>query len=196
MMPDMSVLWPCPLSVSAYEAAGRAVAVPRLKCPSCAGPLRFDGSYPRTLSHRGRRFVLRIRRGSCRPCGRSHGLLSDFVTPRRRYCTDTLLGALGSQDDVPSSTLRDWRRRSAVNHDALAAGAAAAVVLYGGQLPNRNVGLPGLLVALHQAALRRSDLIPAPLRILNILTGGSWLSIRVEPCWAGIGKIPVTSRPP
>lgn len=107
-----------------------------------------------------------------------------------------MLAALGGHDDIPPSTLRDWRRSLAANHDALAAGAAVAAILYGAQLPNRDLGLAGLLIAVHQAALRRSDLIPAPLRILNILTGGSWLSIRVEPCWAGIGQIPVTSRPP
>ena len=107
-----------------------------------------------------------------------------------------MLAALGGVDDIPPSTLRDWRRSLAANHDALAAGAAVAAILYGAQLPNRDLGLAGLLIAVHQAALRRSDLIPAPLRILNILTGGSWLSIRVEPCWAGIGQIPSPAARP
>ena len=37
----VAIVWPCPLAVDAYAAAGRDVGFPRPACPSCAGPLVF-----------------------------------------------------------------------------------------------------------------------------------------------------------
>ena len=37
----MAIVWPCPLAVDAYVAAGRDVGFPRPACPACAGPLVF-----------------------------------------------------------------------------------------------------------------------------------------------------------
>ena len=43
----MAIVWPCPLSVDAYVAAGRKVEFPRPDCPSCAGRLVFWSGYRR-----------------------------------------------------------------------------------------------------------------------------------------------------
>jgi hypothetical protein len=43
----VAIVWPCPLTVDAYAAAGREVQVPRPDCLLCAGPLgawRFASS--------------------------------------------------------------------------------------------------------------------------------------------------------
>ena len=37
----MAIVWPCPLVVDAYAAAGRDLGFPRPDCSSCAGPLVF-----------------------------------------------------------------------------------------------------------------------------------------------------------
>jgi len=37
----VAIVWPCPLAVDAYAAAGREVGFPQPSCPSCAGPLVF-----------------------------------------------------------------------------------------------------------------------------------------------------------
>ena len=41
----VAIVWPCPLAVDAYVAAGREVGFPRPDCPSCAGPLMTYSSY-------------------------------------------------------------------------------------------------------------------------------------------------------
>ena len=50
----MAIVWPCPLPVDAYVAAGREVEVPRPVCPSCAGPLVFWSGYWRHVRAAGR----------------------------------------------------------------------------------------------------------------------------------------------
>jgi len=43
----VAIVWPCPLSVDAYVAAGRKVEFPRPGCPSCAGRMVFWSGYRR-----------------------------------------------------------------------------------------------------------------------------------------------------
>jgi len=57
----MSIVWPCPLTVDEYAAAGRAVRVPRPDCPACPGPVVFWSGYWRQV-----RWLGRCRRGGCR----------------------------------------------------------------------------------------------------------------------------------
>ena len=48
----VAIVWPCPLAVDAYAAAGRDLGFPRPGCPSCAGPLTL----PRGLVSGYRRY--------------------------------------------------------------------------------------------------------------------------------------------
>ena len=48
----MAIVWPCPLSVDAYAAAGRRVEFPRPECPSCGGPMVFWSGYRRQSARR------------------------------------------------------------------------------------------------------------------------------------------------
>src|ERR1039457_1152719 len=75
----VAIVWPCPLSVDAYAAAGREVEFPRPDCPSCAGLLVFWSGYRRYVRAGGRCrriFVPRLRCGRCRV---THALLPAFV---------------------------------------------------------------------------------------------------------------------
>jgi len=75
----VAIVWPCPLTVDAYVAAGREVGFPRPECPSCAGPLVFWSGYRRHVREGGRCrkiFVPRLRCGRCRV---SHALLPAFA---------------------------------------------------------------------------------------------------------------------
>ena len=45
----MAILWPCQLSVEAYAAAGKEVAVPRQRCPTCGSLMIFRSGYRRCV---------------------------------------------------------------------------------------------------------------------------------------------------
>src|SRR6266498_56790 len=45
----VAIVWPCPLSVEEYQAAGRGVRVPRADCPECDRPVVFWSGYQRYL---------------------------------------------------------------------------------------------------------------------------------------------------
>jgi hypothetical protein len=49
----VAIVWPCPLAVDAYAAAGREVGLPRPDCPSCAAPLVFWSQYRRHVREAG-----------------------------------------------------------------------------------------------------------------------------------------------
>ncbi len=53
-MSRVAIVWPCPLAVDAYAAAGRDLGFPRPHCPSCAGPLVFWSGYRRYVREAGR----------------------------------------------------------------------------------------------------------------------------------------------
>jgi uncharacterized protein (TIGR00106 family) len=88
----VAIVWPCPLPVDAYVAAGRQVEFPRPDCPSCAGPLVFWSGYRRHVRVAGRCrriFVPRLRCGRCRV---THALLPAFVLAWRLDRAETLAG--------------------------------------------------------------------------------------------------------
>ena len=75
----MAIVWPCPLPVDAYVAAGRKVEVPRPVCPLCAGPLVFWSGYWRHVRWQRQERKIFIPRVRCRGCGVTHALLPAFV---------------------------------------------------------------------------------------------------------------------
>src|SRR3974390_527165 len=79
----VAIVWPCPLPVDAYVAAGSQVEFPRPDCPSCAGRLVFWSGCRRYVRAAGRCqkiFVPRVRCGRCRV---THALLPAFVLAGR-----------------------------------------------------------------------------------------------------------------
>ena len=141
----MAIVWPCPLSVDAYVAAGREVEFPRPDCPACAGPLVFWSGYRRHVRAAGRCrkiFVPRLRCGQCRV---SHALLPAFVLTWRLDVAETVGAVItevgggrcgvrpaAARAGVPYTTARGWVRRFRSRAAELAMGFAALAVELGG----------------------------------------------------------------
>ncbi len=74
------MVWPCPLPVDVYAAAGRGVGFPRpLDCLSCGGTMTFWSGYQRYVRVGGRSRKIFVPRLRCGRCGVSHALLPAFV---------------------------------------------------------------------------------------------------------------------
>jgi transposase-like protein len=140
----VAIVWPCPLPVDAYVAAGREAEFPRPDCPSCAGPLVFWSGYLRHVRAGGRCqriFVPRLRCGSCRV---THALLPAFVLAWRLDVAETIgtviAGVTGggcgvrpaaAWAGVPYTTARGWVRRFRRRALELGTGFAALAVELG-----------------------------------------------------------------
>jgi hypothetical protein len=75
----VAIVWPCPLAVDAYAAAGRKTEFPRLDCSSCLVPMTFWSGYLRHVREAGRCQKIFIPRLRCRSCRVTHALLPAFV---------------------------------------------------------------------------------------------------------------------
>jgi hypothetical protein len=146
----VAIVWPCPLPVDAYVAAGREVEVPRPACPSCAGPVVFWSGYWRHVRAGGlaggrcpKIFVPRVR---CGPCRVSHALLPAFVLAWRLDVAEAVGAVIGqvaggvcgvrpaaARAGVPYTTARGWVRRFRARAPELGAGFAALAVELGGE---------------------------------------------------------------
>jgi len=142
----VAIVWPCPLPVDAYVAAGRQVEVPRPVCPSCAGPLVFWSGYWRHVRAAGRCRKIFVPRVRCGPCRVSHALLPAFVLAWRLDVAEavgTVIGQVAgggggvrpaaARLGVPYTTARGWVRRFAARAPELGTGFAALAVELGGE---------------------------------------------------------------
>ncbi len=186
----MAIVWPCPLGVEQYAAAGQRVQVPRLGCPSCGQPMRLWSGYQRWVRVGGASWRVWVRRAKCALCGVTHALLLRVVA-----------AGLG----VPHTTVRDWWRRFRVGAPVLAAGVGTLLVELGG-LVAAGAGVAAeraCLAALQAvAALVRGRLGGAALAcwpLVALVSGGGWLAATTSPPWAGLGRpgwMPPAPRPP
>ena len=142
----MAIVWPCPLPVDAYVAAGREVEVPRPVCPSCAGPLVFWSGYWRHVRAAGRCRKIFVARVRCGPCRVSHALLPAFLLAWRLDVAEAVGVVIGqvaggacgvrpaaARAGVPHTTARDWVRRFGSRAGELGAAFAALAVDLGGE---------------------------------------------------------------
>lgn len=190
----VSVVWPCPKSILEMVDAARELRPPLQRCPSCRFELRLQGGYERRIRHLGHIHRLWIWRGYCRGCDRSHALLPDTLVANHLDTVDTIYAVveLSRPVLVPASTQRGWRARYRRNRVVLASGAAATAVAVGGD-PGNDWRLGHLLMVVWLAARRRTDRIPNRWRILNIISGSTWMRERVNSSWLITGTYP---RPP
>jgi uncharacterized protein DUF6431 len=141
----VAIVWPCPLPVDAYMAAGRRVEFPRPACPACAGPLVFWSGYRRYVRAAGRCRKIFVPRVRCVACGVSHALLPAFVLAWRLDVAETIGAVLAEAAGggrgvrpaaagagVPYTTARGWVRRFRCRAAELGAGFAALAVELGG----------------------------------------------------------------
>ena len=143
----MAIVWPCPLAVDAYAAAGRDLGFPRPDCPSCAGPLVFWSGYRRYVREAGRYWKIFVPRLRCARRGVSHALLPAFTLAWRLDVAETIGSVVGEvvagggcgvrpaaeRAGVPYTTARGWVRRFRARAAELGVAFAAVAVELGGQ---------------------------------------------------------------
>src|SRR5215470_19839505 len=140
------MVWPCPLPVDAYVAAGRGVEFPRPACPSCRAPMVFWAGYWRHVRAAGRCRKIFVPRLRCSPCRVSHALLPAFVLAWRLDVAETVgtvivqvagggcgVRPAAARAGVPYTTARGWVRRFRARALELGIAFAALAVELGGE---------------------------------------------------------------
>lgn len=197
----MSIVWRCPLDVSAYVALGQQVEVGEHACPGPACERRRLGGwsgYWRWVRGPGTEQVW-IRRGRCSRCLHSHALLPDFLLERRLDAVEVIgralalgiVGGLGMRSvadrlGVPMTTTRGWRRRFQVSAPILAAALVAVAVqldptpvLLAGQ--GETAVLEALGATWQRAQQRFGERAPAVWRFWSLISGGHALGTNRSP---------------
>ena len=216
----MAMVWPCPLPVDAYVAAGREVEFPRPACPACRAPMVLWAGYWRHVRAAGRCrkiFVPRLRCGCCRV---SHALLPAFVLAWRLDVAETV-GAVIAQvaggvcgvrpaaarAGVPYTTARGWVRRFCVRAGELGTAFAALAVELGGEpvVPRPAADPRGFALAAIGAAFGAAAGLPGWLavgcwRFASSVSGGRLIAANTGSPFLVVGRRrfmpPVPSAPP
>jgi hypothetical protein len=205
--PPVVMVWPCPLSVESYVAAGRDVAVPRLSCESCSVPMIFWSGYERSVRAEGRCHRLWIARMRCGACRVSHGLLPSFLLAGRLDEVDTIgvaltevaagamsIGRVALRLDVPFTTVRGWARRFTVRAPVWWSGFVSLTVEFGGTIPRSwPSAVPAAAIAAmgwaHAAALARHDSRTGSLwSFVSVVCGGVLITTNTDPPWRVFGN--------
>lgn len=140
----MAIVWPCPLSVDAYVAAGREVPVPRPECPRCRGATVWWSGYRRFVRADGSCHAMFVPRVRCGRCKATDAVLPAFVVLGRLDAVD-VIGAVveevvdgaggvrpaAARAGVPFTTARGWLRRFTTRAGGWSVGFAALVVELG-----------------------------------------------------------------
>ena len=214
----MAIVWPCPLSASAYVAAGRDVEFPRPDCPSCAGPLVFWSGYRRHVRAAGRCQKIFVPRLRCGRCEVSHALLPAFVLAWRLDVAEAVGAVIGqvaggacgvrpaaARMGVPYTTARGWVRRFRVRAPELGVMFAALAVELGGQAiaPAEQAGrfaLAAITAAFGAATGLPGWLAVGPWRFASSVSGGRLIAANTTSPWLIVGRRrfmpPVPSEPP
>lgn len=202
----MAIVWPCPLSVDAYAAAGRDVEFPRPDCPSCAVPMTFWSGYLRWVREAGRChrvFVPIVRCGRCRS---GQALLPAFVLTWRLDVAETIGGVLAEvaggvcgvrpaaeRAGVPYTTARGWVRRFAVRAVWLGTGFAALAVDLGGPAITPPGGAARFALAAIGAAFAAASALPGwlaagPWRFASAVSGGRLIAANITSPFLIVGR--------
>ena len=214
----MAIVWPCPLPVDAYVAAGREVEVPRPVCPSCAGPLVFWSGYWRHVRAAGRCRKMFVPRVRCGPCRVSHALLPAFVLAWRLDVAEavgTVIGEVAGgaggvrpaavRAGVPHTTARGWVRRFTGRGGELGVAFAALAVDLGGEAIRPPAEAGRFALAAITAAFDAASALPGWLavgrwRFASAVSGGRLIAASTISPFLMAGKRrfmpPVPSAPP
>jgi uncharacterized protein DUF6431 len=214
----VAIVWPCPLPVDAYVAAGREVEVPRPVCPSCARPLVFWSGYWRHVRASGRCRKMFVPRLRCGPCRVTHALLPAFVLAWRLDVAGTVGAVIGqvasgacgvrpaaARAGVPDTTARGWVRRFRARAPQLGVVFAALAVDLGGEAirPPAEAGrfaLAAITAAFDAAAALPGWLAVGRWRFASAVSGGRLIAAGTGSPFLVAGKRrfmpPVPSAPP
>jgi hypothetical protein len=202
----MSMVWPCPLTVGAYASLGRAVRVPRPRCPSCSRPAVFWSGYWRHVRWQGQERRIFIPRVRCAGCRVTHALLPAFALVRRLDAVESAGAVIGqvaagvsgvrpaaAAAGVPYATARGLVRRFAGRAGELAVGFSALCAELGGEVVRPDPGrrLRWVAVAVGAAFAAASALpgwdVLGAWRFASAVTGGSLLAANASSPWMVIG---------
>jgi hypothetical protein len=201
----VAIVWPCPLPVGAYIAAGRGVEFPRPGCPSCAGPLVFWAGYWRHVRAAGRCRKIFVPRLRCAPCRVSHALLPAFVLAWRLDVAETAGAVIAevagggcgvrpaaARAGVPHTTARGWVRRFSARAGELGTAFAALAVELGGE-PVRppaeaaRFALAGIKAAFGAAAGLPGWLAVGVWRFASSVSGGRLIAANAGSPYLAVG---------
>jgi len=206
----VAIVWPCPLPVDAYVAAGRKVEVPRPVCPLCGEPLVFWSGYWRHVRAGGlaggrcpKIFVPRVR---CGPCRVSHALLPAFVLAWRLDTAETIGAVItevagggcgvrpaAARAGVPHTTARDWVRRFCGRASELGIAFAALAVELGGEAIRPAAGAGRFALAAIGAAFGAAAGLPGWLamgrwRFASSVSGGKLIAANKSSPFLVVGR--------
>jgi hypothetical protein len=200
------MVWPCPLAVDAYVAAGRAVEFPRLNCPSCRVPMMFWSGYRRHVRGGGRCRKIFVPRLRCRRCKVTHALLPAFVLAWRLDAAEaigTVITGVASGRHgvrpaaaglgVPYTTARGWCRRFAAGGLELGVAFGALAVELGGEATRPPADPARFALAAVAAAFGAACALPGwlalgPWRFASAVSGGSLIGTNTNTPYLIVGR--------
>lgn len=209
MLPPVSIVWPCSLSVDEYVAAGRAVEVPRPNCPGCLELMIFWSGYRRQIREGGRCSQMWVPRARCAACSATHALLPAFVVTNRLDVVESIGSLLDEVSEssagvrpaaerlgIPHTTARGWVRRFAERSAGLAVAFAALAVELGGEVVTQSTPLLDAkchALAAIRALWRAASGLPGWLgcgrwRFISSITGGSFVAANTNMLFLYVGK--------
>jgi uncharacterized protein DUF6431 len=202
----VAIVWPCPLPVDAYAAAGRQVAFPRAACPSCRAPMVFWSGYRRYVRVAGRCRKIFVPRLRCARCRVSHALLPAFVLAWRLDVAETsgaVITEVGgracgvrpaaARAGVPYTTARGWVRRFVGRAWELGVGFSALAVELGGEPVRPPADPRGFALAAIGAAFGAAAALPGWLavglwRFASAVSGGRLIAANTSSPYLIVGS--------
>ena len=173
MLPPVAIVWPCPLSVDAYLAAGRGVEIPRPDCPRCGGVTTWWSGYRRFVRAGGASRAIFVPRVRCGRCRITDALLPAFALRGRLDVVESIGAVLeavtfgpggvrpaAASVDVPHTTARGWVRRFVARSAELSVAFAALAVELGGEVVDAITGGAGQVLVAIGAAFEAAASLP------------------------------------
>lgn len=203
MTSTVAIVWPTPLDIDTYAAAGRDVEVPHPDCPACGLAMIFWPGYQRDVRVGDVRRIW-VRRAKCVACAVTHALVPAFCLLRRLDAVEVigagfLAGVNGAGMrtvtaglDVPHTTVRGWWRRLRARAPMIAAAFGAVAVSFGAGAPvlsgpATRAAVEAVGAAWSAARRLLGDRLPPPWRFVAVVSGGELLGTTTHPPWSGAG---------
>lgn len=206
MLPPVAIVWPCPLSVDAYVAAGRDVVVPRPECPRCRGATVWWSGYRRFVRAGGSCYAMFVPRVRCGRCKATDAVLPAFVVCSRLDVAE-VIGAVveevvagiggvrpaAARVGVPFTTARGWLRRFAARAGGWSVAFAAVAVELGAEVVTPVVDAGRYAVAAVGVAFEAACSLPGwalltRWRFVSAVSGGRLLAANTNTPYLVIGR--------
>ena len=206
MLPPVSIVWSCSLSVDEYVSAGRTLEFPRPDCPSCLMKMQFWSGYRRQIREDGRCRSMWVPRVRCDRCRATHALFPAFVLVGRLDVVETVGEVLeavvegpsgirpaAASVQVPHTTAREWLRRFGSRASELAVAFAALAAELGGALIAPLPDVERYALAALRGARRAALAFPGWLgigrwRFVSAVTGGRLIATNMNMPYLIVGK--------